>query len=527
MSDNKLPKRGFGFGCRETPDIYDKFLQELGYYRKHTALDTSSLFRVVSEQQHGIQKYHEKVRKDCVMYMRSHKAQFVKDIKWGFEAYMNNMSRMRTHGTLLELKALALLYNANVLLFEPFAEAKWFLHSAANDTVWRVFYGRDNHFDSIYTTEYMISMAECQSIVYDILYTRVLGVPDVQYAVERMLHDPDDTKTTYSEDEEGRQIATTEDGRQLVLSQPHETKCVLIYSHLCHFHNSTSFDAIQRFFAVYGSDEGYRVYIGPHVRRGAKKSNPLLADAKLSCVRQLLDMCITPFPYKVAKALDRNIYRNVEFDVWYEIRTEKWSAFFLEMGNKEEGVKSIQDMKQIIPSGEIMHEGYRRGGERVRFANTQHPLIESTVVKDVTGIVSDQDPSAQHVHPFGVADPHLTLAPYPMPQYYLPSPDQYGGINTVSVMACDQAQIAYGDTNGQQPSPRLGGCVFHPVYPTATTPLVYLQNVTDIIMKQNNVSVTSSTVMIRDPGTLAFPYDTSNPYNSPPPVGGNPYWPNI
>lgn len=262
MGDNKPPKRGFGFGCRETPDIYDKFLQELGYYRKHTALDTSSLFRVVSEQQHGIQKYHEKVRKDCVMYMHSHKAQFVKDIKWGFEAYMNNMSRMRTHGTLLELKALALLYNANVLLFEPFAEAKWFLHSAANDTVWRVFYGRNNHFDSIYTTEYMINMAECQSIVYDILYTRVLGVPDVQYAVERMLHDPDDTKTTYSEDEEGRQIATTEDGRQLVLSQPHETKCVLIYSHLCHFHNSTSFDAIQRFFAVYGSDEGTGCTLG-------------------------------------------------------------------------------------------------------------------------------------------------------------------------------------------------------------------------------------------------------------------------
>ncbi|XP_061505513.1 uncharacterized protein LOC1277347 isoform X1 [Anopheles gambiae] len=613
MGDNKPPKRGFGFGCRETPDIYDKFLQELGYYRKHTALDTSSLFRVVSEQQHGIQKYHEKVRKDCVMYMRSHKAQFVKDIKWGFEAYMNNMSRMRTHGTLLELKALALLYNANVLLFEPFAEAKWFLHSAANDTVWRVFYGRDNHFDSIYTTEYMINMAECQSIVYDILYTKVLGVPDVQYAVERMLHDPDDTKTTYSEDEEGRQIATTEDGRQLVLSQPHETKCVLIYSHLCHFHNSTSFDAIQRFFAVYGSDEGYRVYIGPHVRRGAKRSNPLLADAKLSCVRQLLDMCITPFPYKVAKALDRNIYRNVEFDVWYEIRAEKWSAFFLEqMGNKEDGAKSIQDMKQIMPSGEIMHEGYRRGGERVRFANTQHPFIESTVVKDVTGIVSEQDPSAQHVHPFGVADPHLTLAPYPMPQYYLPSPDQYGSINTVSVVACDQAQLAYGDTNGQQPSPRLGGCVFHPVYPTATTPLnftappglsqqqpppppsmianndqqlatteqppqqqlpfvassamhqmtndflllydLYQQQLLQQQQQQQQSDSQSQPQQItpyapiaghapyihgcfyhcvqngadaNNPGTLAIPYDTSNPYNSPPPVGGNPYWPNI
>lgn len=29
---------------------------------------------------------------------------------------------------------------------------------------------------------------------------------------------------------------------------------------------------------------------------------------------------ITPFPYKVAKALDENIYRNVEFDSWNECR---------------------------------------------------------------------------------------------------------------------------------------------------------------------------------------------------------------
>lgn len=29
---------------------------------------------------------------------------------------------------------------------------------------------------------------------------------------------------------------------------------------------------------------------------------------------------VAPFPYKVAKALDPNIYRNIEFDTWTEIR---------------------------------------------------------------------------------------------------------------------------------------------------------------------------------------------------------------
>lgn len=29
---------------------------------------------------------------------------------------------------------------------------------------------------------------------------------------------------------------------------------------------------------------------------------------------------VPPFPYRVAKAIDVNIYRNIDFDVWHEIR---------------------------------------------------------------------------------------------------------------------------------------------------------------------------------------------------------------
>lgn len=28
----------------------------------------------------------------------------------------------------------------------------------------------------------------------------------------------------------------------------------------------------------------------------------------------------TPFPYRVAKALDEDIFRNTDFDIWHEIR---------------------------------------------------------------------------------------------------------------------------------------------------------------------------------------------------------------
>lgn len=37
-------------------------------------------------------------------------------------------------------------------------------------------------------------------------------------------------------------------------------------------------------------------------------------------VKDLLNCGITPFPYKVAKSLDPNIYRNVEYDTWNEQR---------------------------------------------------------------------------------------------------------------------------------------------------------------------------------------------------------------
>lgn len=30
-----------------------------------------------------------------------------------------------------------------------------------------------------------------------------------------------------------------------------------------------------------------------------------------------------PFPYKIAKALDPNIYRNIEYDTWVEVRRGK------------------------------------------------------------------------------------------------------------------------------------------------------------------------------------------------------------
>lgn len=68
--------RPFSSGSRLPPDPIDKYLMQCEIYRKHTARDPSSLFRVVSEQIFGCQNYHEFVREICVQYMTENKQYF-------------------------------------------------------------------------------------------------------------------------------------------------------------------------------------------------------------------------------------------------------------------------------------------------------------------------------------------------------------------------------------------------------------------------------------------------------------------
>lgn len=47
----------------------DRWLDEMGFFRKHTARDSSCLFRTVSENIYNTQRYFHKVRIDCVQFM--------------------------------------------------------------------------------------------------------------------------------------------------------------------------------------------------------------------------------------------------------------------------------------------------------------------------------------------------------------------------------------------------------------------------------------------------------------------------
>uniref|UniRef100_A0A182W5E5 OTU domain-containing protein n=1 Tax=Anopheles minimus TaxID=112268 RepID=A0A182W5E5_9DIPT len=471
--------RAFGFGCRETPDIYNKFLEQLGFYRKHTAVDSTSLYRVVSELCYDIQVYHFKVRMECVKFMRNNRGIFAKDIKFGYDSYVNNLARPRTYGSLLELKALALRYKANVFVFEPLTHGKWYIYNPKYKTTWRIYVGRNNHFDAVYSLEYIKQAAECQSIVYQLLYKNVLGLPDVEYAVERMLHDPEGKHITYETNEEGITTASTPDGLQMPLSKRSDTQCVLIYSHLCHFHNQYNFGLIEEFFSRYGSDEGCRVYIGNYFQGKTGKPNPLLTDANISCVRQLLALGITPFPYKVAKSLDPCIYRNVEYDVWQEERLAR-NREELEIEKRlqnEKVAKRAQHINRLALAKKASHE---RACQQI----VAHYIPPAIV--DATAQAVSVEP-LKHADVYPSTDPQHVLQSYQLQPFYIPSSDPYA-VNTYSVLPSEPNHGTFAE-NGAHPI-GVQGCIYNPFttppplqfHASAQSPLTYFQQTPDVLL---------------------------------------------
>lgn len=68
-------------GSRQAPDPYDQYLESRGLYRKHTARDASSLFRVIAEQLYDTQSLHYEIRLECVRFMTQKRRIFEK-VRW-------------------------------------------------------------------------------------------------------------------------------------------------------------------------------------------------------------------------------------------------------------------------------------------------------------------------------------------------------------------------------------------------------------------------------------------------------------
>ncbi|XP_022183697.1 putative bifunctional UDP-N-acetylglucosamine transferase and deubiquitinase ALG13 isoform X1 [Myzus persicae] len=72
----------------------------------------------------------------------------------------------------------------------------------------------------------------------------------------------------------------------------------------------------------------------------SKLSDPISLEKRATCsdMKELLEHGITPFPFKVAKALTPKLYRNTEYDIWLNNKKEKfygrWNNWEFKEGSK-------------------------------------------------------------------------------------------------------------------------------------------------------------------------------------------------
>lgn len=215
-------------------------------------------------------------------------------------------------------------------MFEAYNIGNWLVYNQnfIETEYFSVFLTTERHFDSVYSIKDIEKASFCQALVYEILYLTVFKIPDVMLSVERMLHDPMGESIHLISNEN----AICNDGRQFKLDRSTNTRCILENYKLCHFHNR-DFDLFRERIQINGDKNEH----GNH-----RLSQSLLPLKDISCVRQLLNLGITPFPYKVAKALDPDIYRNIEFDSWSDVRKQKrFKNWYIESQNLQVGVKCL------------------------------------------------------------------------------------------------------------------------------------------------------------------------------------------
>ncbi|XP_051162759.1 uncharacterized protein LOC127282520 isoform X3 [Leptopilina boulardi] len=241
----------------------DDWLESQGYFRKHAPKDPTCLFRAISEQIYSTQHFHIRVRRECINFMKKHKDLFKKKINVPFDGYIDQMACFTEWGGIHEIEAMSELYQREIIIFD----GQTMTRKIVNNN-----YGYKNHitlcytaqkqYESVYTKEYIKTAGFCQSLVYKTLYKEVFQMPNVDETVYKMLHD-----------------------------RPFPLK-------------------YEKF-----SPKG----IAEHRENSAIV---MLNKVNDGCTESEDIFCLkgTPFPYRVAKALDEDIFRNTDFDIWHEIR---------------------------------------------------------------------------------------------------------------------------------------------------------------------------------------------------------------
>ncbi|XP_064609379.1 uncharacterized protein LOC135473458 [Liolophura sinensis] len=255
----------------------DAYLDSVGLWRKPTAKDGSCLFRAVAEQLFQTQVFHLQVRQACVQYLADHKQEFAPFIEGSFENYLCQLDDPKVWAGQVEISALSCLYRRDFIIYQTIGKPP--VNATQNGFNEKVIlcFTDGNHYDSVYPKTFGQSIAICQSIVYETLYRGV-------FRLDRELE-----------------------------------------------------EAV-RFIREQSKSRRYRKDTSPNWRLerpelSVAESEPLMALETTPCshgnrfheepMRPVEGKASPPVPFRIAKALDPEIYRNVELDIWQEAKKEQ------------------------------------------------------------------------------------------------------------------------------------------------------------------------------------------------------------
>ncbi|XP_051901951.1 OTU domain-containing protein 4 isoform X3 [Pristis pectinata] len=247
----------------------DGFLGNQGLYRKRIAKDGSCLFRAVAEQVFHTQSKHLEVRGACVSYLRRNREQFEAFIEGSFDEYLKQLEKPQEWVGQVEISALSLMYKRDFIIYqEPNRPPAHVTENGFPDTI-SLCFSNGNHYDSVYPKKFVEAAALCQSILYEMLYQNVLKV-DVEAVVSAL-----DANSKVNED---------------------------------HFNSSEGSDSGTEMETSRGkaADEndvnGFQSQSCNKVRKKQQKRSENTAQIS--------------FPREILRALNPNIYRNIEYEVW-------------------------------------------------------------------------------------------------------------------------------------------------------------------------------------------------------------------
>ncbi|XP_029155289.1 putative uncharacterized protein DDB_G0285119 isoform X2 [Nylanderia fulva] len=263
ISTRRMSKRPLG--------PVDQWLAKEGYFRKPTPRDPTCLFRAISEQVYHTQHYHLRVRKECTDFMRKKRHLFSDSMTTSFDYYLKEMQCFTSWGGPTEIRAMSMLYKRDVVIFVGEKQiCDNFTNYNFKKGLILLCHTEPKQYEPVYPMAFVQSAAYCQSIVYEVVYKYMYQMPNIKTVADKMLHN--------------RNTAIRHDK----------------------FFQKGNFDIREQLI-----EDLYK-----KVNEHNDSSDEMQSDWKGG----------PPIPYKVAKALAPDYYRNIELDIWHELKREVKSA---------------------------------------------------------------------------------------------------------------------------------------------------------------------------------------------------------